>query len=472
MSNKSLTATAEREKFGSRLGFVLISAGCAIGLGNVWRFPYIVSSYGGAAFILLYLLFLVIFGLPIMTMEFSVGRASQKSIASSFGALQPKGTKWHLFSWVGLVGNYLLMMFYTVVTAWMFIYFYKSVAGDFSGLSTSDVSNQFGAMQSDLWLQVLVTLLVIVLGVFICSLGLKKGVEKVNKIMMICLLVIIVFLAIYVCTLPGAGEGLEFYLVPNLYNLVYDAQGNFILGETIFAAMGQAFFTLSIGMGSMAVFGSYIKKDRSLFGESVIIASLDTAVAFVAGLIIIPAAFAYPVEGGVIGGPGLIFQTLPNIFNNMPLGNILGPLFFLFMIFAAMSTVTAVFENIISFGMDKWGWSRKKSCLITLGSLAVLAQFCILGFTVLSGFHPLGEGTVIMDLEDFLVSNNILPLGSLVYVLFCTFDKGAWGYDNFLLEANQGSGLKMPKRLRWYFKYVLPILLIVFWVFGIIMFFA
>ena len=472
MSNKSLSVTTDREKFGSRLGFVLISAGCAIGLGNVWRFPFIVSSYGGAAFILVYLLFLVIFGLPIMTMEFSVGRASQKSIATSFAELEPKGTKWHLFSWVGLVGNYLLMMFYTVVTAWMFIYFYKSIAGSFSGLTTDQVSGQFGAMQSDLLLQVLVTVLVIVLGVFICSLGLKKGVEKVNKIMMICLLAIIVFLAIYVCTLPGADKGLAFYLVPNFNNLIYDASGKFILGEVLFAAMGQAFFTLSIGMGSMAVFGSYIKKDRSLFGESVIIASLDTAVAFIAGLIVIPASFAYPVAGGAIGGPGLIFQTLPNVFNNMPLGNILGPLFFLFMIFAAMSTVTAVFENIISYFMDKWGWSRKKACIITLVSLIILAQLCILGFTVLSDFHPLGEGTVIMDLEDFLVSNNILPLGSLVYVLFCTLDKGAWGYDNFLLEANQGKGLRLPKKLKFYLRYVLPILLIVFWVFGIIMFFA
>ena len=471
MSNKVLTASNGREKFGSRLGFVLISAGCAIGLGNVWRFPSIVSSYGGAAFILVYLLFLVIFGLPIMTMEFAVGRASQKSIATSFATLEPKGTKWHLFSWVGLVGNYLLMMFYTVVTAWMFIYFYKSIAGEFTGLSATEVSNQFGTMQSDLLLQVLVTVLVIVLGIFICSLGLKKGVEKINKIMMICLLAIIVFLAIYVCTLPGAGEGLKFYLVPNFNNLIYDAKGKFILGDTLFAAMGQAFFTLSIGMGSMAVFGSYIKKDRSLFGESVIIASLDTAVAFIAGLIVIPASFAYPVKDGAIGGPGLIFETLPNVFNNMPLGNVLGPLFFLFMIFAAMSTVTAVFENLISFFIDKWGWSRKKACLVTLGSLVVLAQFCILGFTVFSDFHPLGEDTVIMDLEDFIVSNNILPLGSLIYVLFCTLDKNAWGYDKFLLEANQGKGLKLPKQLKVYCKYVLPVLLIVFWVFGIIMFF-
>ncbi len=475
MADKNLTVSSEREKFGSRLGFVLISAGCAIGLGNVWRFPYIVSRYGGAAFILVYLLFLVVFGLPIMTMEFSVGRASQKSIASSFTVLEPKGTKWHLFSWAGLVGNYLLMMFYTVVTAWMFIYFYKSVTGQFANLPVDQVSSQFDAMKSDLWLQVLVTALVIVLGVLVCSFGLKKGVEKVNKVMMLCLLAIIVFLAIYVCTLPGAIAGLDFYLVPRFENLLYDAKGKFVLGEAIFAAMGQAFFTLSIGMGSMAVFGSYIKKDRTLLGESVIIASLDTGVALFAGLIVIPASFAYPVANGATGGPGLIFKTLPNVFNDMPLGNVLGPLFFLFMIFAAMSTVTAVFENIISFGMDKWGWSRKKSCIITLLSLLILAQLCILGFTLLSGFHPLGirggEPTFIMDLEDFIVSNNILPLGSLVYVLFCTLDKGGWGYDNLLLEANQGKGFKLAKKLRVYCKYVLPILLVIFWVLGIIMYF-
>ena len=473
MSNKSLSALGQREKFGSRLGFVLISAGCAIGLGNVWRFPAIVGQYGGAAFILLYLLFLVIFGLPIMTMEFAVGRASQKSIASSFTALETKGSKWHLFSWVGLVGNYLLMMFYTVVTAWMFIYFFKSVAGDFAGHIPEQVSGQYYQVRGNYLLQTGATILVIALGILICSMGLKKGVEKVNKIMMIALLVIIVLLAVYVCTLPGAEKGLDFYLIPRFENLIYDAKGNFILGEVMFAAMGQAFFTLSIGMGSMAVFGSYIKKDRSLFGESVIIASLDTGVAFIAGLIVIPAAFAYPVStGNIIGGPGLIFETLPNVFNNMPFGNILGPFFFLFMIFAAMSTVTAVFENIISFGMDKWGWSRKKACFITLISLVFLSQFCILGYTVLSSFQPLGAGTFIMDLEDFLVSNNILPLGSLVYVLFCVLDKGAWGYDKFLLEANTGKGLKMPKKLKFYFKYVLPLLLIVFWVFGIIMYFA
>ncbi len=468
MSNKSLSNGAERETFGSRLGFILISAGCAIGLGNVWRFPYIVSQYGGAAFILLYLLFLVIFGLPIMTMEFAVGRASQKSIARSFMALEPKNTKWHWFSWIGMVGNYLLMMFYTVVTSWMFIYFFKTLLGDFENQTAEQVSAQFGGMTSNPWLLIGVTIGVVVLGMFICSLGLKKGVEKINKVMMLCLLAIIVVLAGYVCTLDGAGEGLKYYLIPNFHNIMYDASGKVILGEVIFAALGQAFFTLSIGMGSMAIFGSYIKKDRSLLGETVSVAALDTGVAFIAGLIVIPATFVYKVEGAVTGGPGLIFQTLPNIFANIPGGSVLGAFFFLFMIFAAMSTVTAVFENIIAFGMDKWGWSRKKSCIINVLLLAVLVLPCILGFNAWAGFTPFGEGTNLMDLEDFIVSNNILPLGSLIYVLFCVLDRKAWGWNEFLTEANLGKGLKMPKKLKIYCKYILPVLLVAFYVYGFI----
>lgn len=458
----------KRETFGSRLGFILISAGCAIGLGNVWRFPYIVSQYGGAAFILLYLAFLVIFGLPIMTMEFAVGRASQRSIASSFTVLQPKKTKWHLFSWIGFGGNYLLMMFYTVVTGWMFIYFFKMLFGHFNNQTATEISNQFGQVTTNPLLLTLVTLGVVCLGVFICSLGLKKGVEKINKIMMLCLLAIILVLAVYVCTLKGAGEGLKYYLVPNFHNIIYNADGDVIIGEVLFAALGQAFFTLSIGMGSMAIFGSYIGKDRSLFGESLSIAALDTGVAFIAGLIVIPATFVYKEAGAVMGGPGLIFQTLPNIFANIPGGSVFGALFFLFMIFAAMSTVTAVFENIIAFGMDKWGWSRKKSCIINFALLCVLILPCIFGFSIWSGFKPFGKDSNLMDLEDFIVSNNILPLGSLVYVLFCTLDKKAWGWNQFLTEANQGNGLKLPKALRIYCKYILPVLLIVFYVYGFI----
>ena len=451
----------EREKFGTRLGFILISAGCAIGIGNVWRFPYIVGQYGGAAFILIYLLFLIIFGLPIMTMEFSVGRASQKSIAKSFDALEPKGTKWHWFSWAGLAGNYLLMMFYTTVTGWMFAYFIKMAKGDFpSSMSTADVSAQFSELTANPVALVGFMALAVVLGFLICSFGLQNGVEKISKVMMVALLLIISVLAIRSVTLEGASEGLKYYLVPN-FNKMLEVG----LGEVIFAALGQAFFTLSIGMGSMAIFGSYIKKDRSLFGESVSIALLDTFVAFMAGLIIIPSCFAFDIDAGE--GPSLIFETLPNVFKSMVGGRIWGSFFFLFLIFAAVSTVIAVFENIISFSMDKWGISRRKACVYNFVALLILSLPCALGFNLLSFIKPLGEGSNILDLEDFIVSQNILPLGSLVYVLFCTSKKG-WGWNNFMREANTGKGLKFPNWLRVYMKYIMPILLIVFWAIGII----
>ena len=454
----------EREKFGSRLGFILISAGCAIGLGNVWRFPYIVGQYGGAAFILIYLLFLVIFGLPIMTMEFAVGRASRKSIAESFKTLEPKGTKWHWFSFIGMAGNYLLMMFYTTVTGWMFAYFFKMIRGDFMNKTVTEVTAQFGELTANPVAVVGFMVLTIALGFFICSLGLKKGVEKVTKVMMLALLAIIVVLAVRSVTLPGAGEGLKYYLIPDFSKM----QGR--VGEVLFAAMGQAFFTLSIGMGSMAIFGSYIDKNRSLLGESLSISILDTFVAFTAGLIIIPACFAYKLEPGA--GPSLIFQTLPNIFKEMAGGRIWGSLFFLFMIFAAVSTVVAVFENIIAFGMDKWGWSRKKSCLINLVAVIILSLPCALGFNLLSGVQLLGEGSTILDFEDFIVSNNILPIGSLVYVLFCCLKKKGWGWDNFIAEANCGKGAKMPKWLYFYAKYIIPVIIIYILIQGYISFFA
>lgn len=454
----------EREKFGSRLGFILISAGCAIGLGNVWRFPYIVGQYGGAAFILIYLLFLVIFGLPIMTMEFAVGRASRKSIAESFKALEPEGTKWHWFSFIGMAGNYLLMMFYTTVTGWMFAYFFKMIRGDFMNKTVAEVTAQFGELTANPVAVVGFMVLAIVLGFFICSLGLNKGVEKITKVMMLALLAIIVVLAVRSITLPGAGEGLKYYLIPDFNKM----QGR--VGEVLFAAMGQAFFTLSIGMGSMAIFGSYIDKNRSLLGESLSISILDTFVAFTAGLIIIPACFAYNLEPGA--GPSLIFQTLPNIFKEMAGGRIWGSLFFLFMIFAAVSTVVAVFENIIAFGMDKWGWSRKKSCLINLVSVIILSLPCALGFNLLSGVQLLGEGSTILDFEDFIVSNNILPIGSLVYVLFCCLKKKGWGWDNFIAEANCGKGAKMPKWLFFYAKYIIPVIIIYILIQGYISFFA
>lgn len=451
----------ERENLGSRLGFILISAGCAIGLGNVWRFPYIVGQYGGAAFILIYLFFLVIFGLPIMTMEFAVGRASRKSIAESFRTLEPKGTKWHLFGGIGVAGNYLLMMFYTTVTGWMFAYFFKTINGDFIGQTAQQVSDQFVSMTSNPLPVVGYMILSVLLGLLICSLGLKKGVEKITKVMMLALLAIISILAVRAITLPGASEGLKYYLVPDFKRMAQNG-----LGDAIFAALGQAFFTLSIGMGSMAIFGSYIDKDRKLLGESTTIALLDTFVAFMAGIIIIPSCFAFDLNPGA--GPGLIFQTLPNIFNSMKGGLVFGTLFFIFMIFAAMSTVVAVFENIISFGMELWGWSRKKSCFLNIFIIIILSLPCAFGFNILSGIQPLGVGSTILDLEDFIISNNILPIGSLIYVLFCTSDKFGWGWKNFTDEANMGRGLKLPNWLYLYAKYILPIILIVIWVQGYI----
>lgn len=451
----------EREKFSSRLGFILISAGCAIGLGNVWRFPYIVGEYGGAAFILIYLLFLIIFGLPIMTMEFSVGRASQKSIAKSFRVLEPEGTKWHLMGGVGVIGNYMLMMFYTSVTGWMFAYLFKCIRGEFSGASAQEISVMFGALISDPGAMVKYMILTVVSGFLICSLGLKRGVEKITKFMMLALLGIIILLAIHAITLPGSAEGLKYYLIPDFSKIT-----NHSIGEVLFAAIGQAFFTLSIGVGSMAIFGSYIKKEKRLFGETLSIAALDTFVAFTSGLIIIPSCFAYGVNPGA--GPGLIFETLPLVFSNMPGGRIWGSLFFLFLLFAALSTIVAVFENIVSFGMDLWGWSRRKSCLTNIFAMIILSLPAALGFNVLSFIQPLGPGSTILDLEDFILSNNLLVLGSLTYVLFCVSDKYGWGWNNFIKEANTGKGIAMPEKLRWYSKYILPVILFIIFIQGYI----
>ena len=447
----------EREKFGSRLGFILISAGCAIGLGNVWRFPYIVGKYGGAAFLLIYFLFLLIFGIPIMTMEFAVGRASRKSVADAFRALEPKGTKWHLFGGVGVVGNYLLMMFYTSVTGFMFIYFLKMLRGDFTGQTTEAISGAYAEMTGNPWLVVGFMLLTVVLGFAICSLGFQKGVEKITKVMMLALLAIISVLAVRSLVLEGAAEGVKYYLIPDFKKMT---QYNIL--EVIFAAMGQAFFTLSIGMGSMAIFGSYLGHEKRLLGESVSVALLDTFVAFMAGLIVIPSCFAYGIDPG--SGPDLLFKTLPNVFNAMPGGRIWGSFFFLFMIFAAVSTVIAVFENIVNFGIELWGWSRRKSSLINMGLVALLALPCALGFNVLSGVRPLGFD--IMGFEDFIISNNILPLGSLVYVLFCTSKKYGWGWDNFTQEANTGVGARFPRGLYVYAKFILPVIVVAVWVLG------
>lgn len=451
-----------RESFSSRLGFLLISAGCAIGLGNVWRFPYITGKYGGAAFVLIYLLFLVILGLPVMVMELAVGRASQKSIARSFHVLEPKGTKWHWYAWVGIAGNYLLMMFYTVIAGWLLLYCGKMAKGDFVGLDAEGVAGEFGALMTKPGLMTLFMAIVVVIGMTVCLQGLRNGVERVNKVMMLCLLALMLVLAVRSVTLPGGGEGLRFYLRPNFHNLAYDAEGNWILGETIFAAMGQAFFTLSLGIGAIAIFGSYINKEYRLAGEALRIGILDTAVAFVSGLIIFPACSAFGVSPGE--GPSLIFVTLPNIFNEMAFGRLWGALFFVFLCFAALSTVIAVFENIISFAMDMWGWERKKAVLVNLAAILVLSMPCVLGFNLWSGVQILGMG--VSDFEDFLISNNILPLGSVVYLLFCVCKRG-WGWDHFLKEANTGDqGLRFPKAVRFYVSWVLPAVVLFIFVMG------
>ncbi len=451
----------ERETFASRLGFVLISAGCAIGLGNVWRFPYIVGQYGGAAFVLLYLVFLVIMGLPIMAMEFSVGRASRRSVAMSFHVLEPKGSRWHWYSWFGMAGNYMLMMFYTTVAGWMIYYFVKMARGDFVGADAAGVEAQFGAMLGQPGVMLIFMALVVLIGMGVCALGLQNGVERITKVMMICLLAILVVLVVRAVTLPGAAAGLEFYLKPNFHNLVYDSEGGFRLGEAVFAAMGQAFFTLSLGIGAMAIFGSYIGRERRLMGEALNVGILDTAVAFVVGLVIFPSAFAFGVNPGQ--GPSLIFITLPNIFNAMPGGRLWGALFFVFMSFAAMSTVIAVFQNIITFPMDKYGWSRKKSVLVNLIAIFVLSLPCLLGFNLWSGFRPLGGD--ILDLEDFILSNNLLPLGSLLYLLFCVSRRG-WGWDRFLDECDSGAGLRFPRRVRLYMTWILPFIVLFIFVMG------
>lgn len=450
----------QREKFSSRLGFLLISAGCAIGLGNVWRFPYITGQYGGAAFVLVYLFFLVIFGLPIMAMEFSVGRASRKSVAASFRELEPKGTKWHVFSYFAMAGNYLLMMFYTTICGWMFSYCVKMARGEFVGATTEKVGEIFSSFTANPTALVFWMIVAVFVGFFICSLGLQKGVEKITKIMMSSLFVIMLVLVIRAVTLPGAGEGLLFYLKPDFTKMAENGILN-----VVSAAMGQAFFTLSIGIGSMAIFGSYIDKDRSLMGESVSILGLDTSVALMSGLIIFPACFSFGVNPGQ--GPGLVFVTLPNIFNVMAGGRIWGTLFFIFMSFAALSTVVAVFENIISFAMDLLGWSRKKAVWINFVAIIVLSLPCVFGFNLLSGIQPLGAGSNIMDLEDFIVSNNLLPLGSLVYLFFCVTRYG-WGWDNFIEEVNTGKGMKFPKWIRVYVTYILPVVVLLLFAHGYI----
>lgn len=446
-----------REKFSSRLGFILISAGCAIGLGNVYRFPILTGSYGGALFVLIYIGFLLLLGLPIMTMELAVGRASQKSIAASFDTLEKPGQKWHWLKYMGMAGNYLLMMFYTVISGWMFIYFAKYANGSILAYETAEqLGGVFGEVVTNPGLLIASTFAVIILCFGICSLGLQKGVERITKVMMILLFVLMIGIAIYSCTLDNAAEGLKFYLIPSL-----DAVKEHGLWTVISAAMGQSFFTLSIGIGSIAIFGSYIKKDRSLAGEAITIMSLDTSVALISGLIIFPACFTY--NNGVTAdastvGASFLFTTLSSIFNAMPFGRLVGTLFFVFMSFAALSTVIAVFENIMSFWLDLTKLSRKKVAIINILLLMVLSLPAVLGLSVWDNIAIAGKG--IMDIEDYTVSNILLPVGSLFYVLFCTTRYG-WGWDNYFAEVNTGKGLKLAKFFKPYFKYVLPLIIIV-----------
>lgn len=442
----------KREKFSSRLGFILISAGCAIGLGNVWRFPYITGKYGGGVFVLIYLFFLIAMGLPVVVMEFATGRASQKSITKSYDVLEPKGTKWHIHKYFAFAGNFLLMMFYTTVAGWMLAYFYKMLTGEFVGADSAKIGQIFGELTTNRNEMIFWMILISVLGLLVCSLGLVKGVEKITKPMMLCLFVILLALIVRAVTLPNAMEGLSFYLKPDVSKIKEAG-----LGEVLFAAMGQAFFTLSIGIGSLSIFGSYLNKERALTGEAISVMVLDTAVAIMSGLIIFPACFAFGINPGE--GPGLVFVTLPNVFNSMAGSRVWGTLFFLFMTFAAFSTVIAVFQNIIACARDLWGWSLKKSTLINGVLLLVLSLPCILGMTDWSNVTILGKS--IMDFEDFIVSNNLLPLGAVVFLLFCTTKYG-WGWKNFLEEANAGKGMKFPayKAYRFYLTFILPVVIL------------
>lgn len=448
----------KREKFSSRLGFILISAGCAVGLGNVWRFPYITGKYGGAAFVLIYLVFLVILGLPIMVMEFSVGRASQKSAARSFHVLEPKGSKWHFMAILAIAGNYLLMMFYTTVGGWMLAYVIKMIRGEFTSLTPDEVGGVFNGMLGQPGSMTFWMIVTVIIGFLVCSLGLQKGVERVTKFMMASLFVILIILCIRSVTLPGAAEGVRFYLIPDFHKIT-----EYGLFEVVFVAMGQAFFTLSLGIGAMAIFGSYIAKEHTLTGESIRICTLDTIVALLAGLIIFPACFAFQVNPGE--GPGLVFVTLPNIFNQMAGGRIFGTLFFIFMSFAALSTIIAVFENILSFSIDLFGWTRKKAVAVNFVLILLLSLPCVFGFNIWSAIAPLGAGSTIQDLEDFIVSNNLLPLGSLGYLLFCTSRYG-WGWKNFIKEADSGKGVKFPQWSRIYVSFILPAIVLFIFIMG------
>ncbi|MCQ2464595.1 MAG: sodium-dependent transporter [Oscillospiraceae bacterium] len=441
-----------REKFGSRLGFILVSAGCAVGLGNVWKFPYICGMNGGAAFILIYLVCLLLLGFPILICEFSIGRGSKKSVGGALDALSPAGTRWHHFKWFAYIGNYMLMMFYTMVAGWMMYYVVLMCSGRLRG-DLDQISGKFTEMLDSPGTMAFWTIVTIVFCIGICSLGLKNGVEKITKVMMIALILLMIVMAVRSVTLDNSIEGIKFYLIPDFGRMA--EQG---IGNVVFAAMTHAFFTISVGIGSMEIFGSYLSDDRRLTGEAVSVISLDTIIALTAGIIIIPACFAYNVAPDA--GPSLLFITLPNVFNYMPAGTVWGTMFFVFMSFAALSTVIAVFENIISISEDIFGWERRKSVGINLAGITVLSMPAVLGFNILSSVQPMGEGSTVMDLEDFIVSYNILPLGSLLMVLFCTGKRG-WGFENFVAEADKGEGPSFPAFIRGYMSYVLPLIVLV-----------
>ncbi len=449
----------KRESFKSRLGFLLVSAGCAIGIGNVWRFPFVAGQNGGGLFVLLYLIFLVIMGLPVLTMELAVGRASKKSAVLAYKALEKPGAKWHIHGWFAIFGCYMLMMYYTTVSGWMVSYFYKFITGTFTPGMASDASSAVfttllsNPVEMGIWM-----VITVIAGFFICSRGLQNGLEKITKYMMSALLILIIVLGVHSLTLSGAAEGLKFYLVPDFSVLATSG-----VSSVISAAMNQAFFTLSLGVAAMEIFGSYMSSDNSLAGEGVRICALDTFVAIMSGLIIFPACFSYGVE--VTAGPSLIFQTLPNVFVNMPGCRVWGSMFFLFMTFASFSTVIAVFENIMSFSMDMFGISRKKAALINCIIILIASLPCVLGYNILSGVHPIG-GRDILDSEDFIVSNLLLPIGSLIYLLFCV-TKWGWGFDKYIEEANTGSGLKISRKLKFYFQFILPVLIVIIIVQGL-----
>ena len=449
----------KRESFKSRLGFILISAGCAIGIGNVWKFPYVAGQNGGGFFVLFYLFFLIAVGVPVLTMEFAVGRASGKSVVKGYAALEPKESKWHLHGYAALFGNYMLMMFYTTVAGWMISYFYRFLINDFKGLDTKGVTDKFYHMLADPGSMTFWMVVIVVVGFLICSFGLQAGVEKISKPMMLGLLALIVVLAVNSIILKGGVDGLKFYLIPDWKKV--EAVGLF---NVIIAAMNQAFFTLSLGIGAMEIFGSYMSKEHTLLGESLRIAALDTFVAIMSGLIIFPACFAYGINPGA--GPELIFITLPNVFIQMPGGRIWGTFFFLFMTFAAFSTIIAVFENIIACCMDKWNISRKKSALINGVIILIASLPAVFGYNIWSSFQPRGAGSTVLDLEDYIVSNLLLPGGSLIFLLFCV-TKWGWGFDKYLAETNTGIGVKFPKALRGYVAFVLPCIILVILVLGL-----